>query len=70
VLFSKKKEEPPVVYTEESCKVCGEITKRQFAEGDFILKLTENTCPKCSSQKVIVSGVYGEYPPTHDGDVQ
>ncbi len=62
MLFRKKKEIKPEIHTEETCQVCGEKTRRQFADGDFVYR-TGSVCSKCSSSNTLVSAIYGEYPP-------
>jgi hypothetical protein len=61
ILFGKKKEIPPVVYTEETCNSCGEKTRRPFEDGDYIFRAGA-PCKKCGSQTTMASAIYGEYP--------
>ncbi|AIC14996.1 hypothetical protein NTE_02289 [Candidatus Nitrososphaera evergladensis SR1] len=65
ILFGKKKEVPPTIYTEETCSVCGEKMRRPFEEGDYVFR-NGSTCKKCGSSSTMVSAVYGEYPPDKD----
>jgi hypothetical protein len=60
VLF-RKKEVKPETYTEETCQSCGEKSRRQFEDGDYVYK-TGGQCKKCSSSDTLVSAIYGEYP--------
>lgn len=62
LLFGKKKEVLPTIYTEELCQYCGDKVKRTFYDGDYVYK-TLLSCNKCSGTTMIVA-VYGEYPPT------
>jgi hypothetical protein len=62
MLFGKKKEIEPKIYSEEICQSCGENTKRQFKEGENVYGLGI-PCKKCSSSNTLVTAIYGEYPP-------
>jgi hypothetical protein len=62
MLFGKKKEIEPKIYSEEICQSCGENTKRQFKEGEHVYGLGI-PCNKCSSSNTLVTAIYGEYPP-------
>jgi len=44
--------EPPKVSTIIRCSKCGFETKREFKEGDYVLKEAES-CPKCNSPTFI-----------------
>jgi hypothetical protein len=61
ILFGKKKEVTPEIYSEGACQSCGEKTRRRFEEGDYIYK-TGAQCKKCLSSDTLVIAVYGEYP--------
>jgi hypothetical protein len=62
ILFGKKKEAPPVVYSEITCNSCGEKSRRPFEEGDYVFRKSDNlACEKCGSLSGIVSSIYGEY---------
>lgn len=61
ILFRKKKEVKPEIYSEDTCQSCGEKTRRCFEEGDYVYKRGMQ-CKKCSSPDTLVSAVYGEYP--------
>jgi hypothetical protein len=61
MLFGKKKEILPEIYSEDKCLSCGEKTRRQFKEGDYIYGRGEQ-CKKCSSADTLITAVYGEYP--------
>jgi hypothetical protein len=61
MLFGKKKEVKPEIYSEDTCQSCGEKTRRQFEEGDYIYR-SGVRCEKCSSSKTLVTAIYGEYP--------
>lgn len=65
MLFGKKKEVIPEVYTEDTCKSCSEKTKRKFEDGDYVFG-TGLQCKKCASSNTIVTAIYGEYPPESD----
>ena len=62
MLFMKKKEPKPEIFTEETCQDCGEKTKRGFEEGDYVFKVG-SPCKNCSSKSTIINSIYGEYPP-------
>ena len=62
MLFRKKKEVNPEIYSEDKCQSCGENIKRRFEEGDYVYG-TGLQCKKCSSANTLVVAVYGEYPP-------
>jgi hypothetical protein len=68
MLFGKKKEVNANIVTEQTCTKCGDVTRRQFMEGDFVYKKIHETCGKCSSQSLMVTGVYGEYPAEKNKD--
>jgi ribosomal protein L37AE/L43A len=61
ILFRKKKEVKPEIYSEDTCHSCGEKTRRRFEEGDYVYKHGAQ-CKKCSSSDTLVTAVYGEYP--------
>ena len=61
MLFGKKKEIKPEIYSEDTCQSCGEKTRRRFEEGDYVYK-PGTRCKKCSSSDTLVTAVYGEYP--------
>jgi hypothetical protein len=61
MLFGKKKEVKPEIYSEDTCRSCGEKTKRQFEEADYVYK-SGMQCKKCSSSNTLVTAIYGEYP--------
>lgn len=61
ILFGKKKEVTPEIYSEDTCQSCGEKTRRRFEEGDYVYK-TGPQCKKCLSSDTFVTAVYGEYP--------
>lgn len=61
MLFRKKKEVKPEIYSEDTCQSCGEKTRRRFEEGDYVYKPGAQ-CKKCSSSDTLVTAVYGEYP--------
>ena len=61
LLFGKKKEAPPKMFTEEKCANCGDKILRSFLDGDFVYKTTESKCSKCSSASIMISGVFGQY---------
>ena len=60
--LGKKKEVKPEIFTEETCQSCGEKSRRQFKEGDYVFQAGAQ-CKKCSSSDVLVGAIYGEYPP-------
>jgi hypothetical protein len=62
MLFGKKKEVAPEIYTEDTCKSCGEKTRRRFEDGDYDFGAGMQ-CKKCSSSNTLVTAIYGEYPP-------
>lgn len=62
MLFRKKKEIKPEIYTEETCQACGEKLRRRFEDGDYVFR-SAAACKKCSSLNTIISAIYGEYPP-------
>jgi hypothetical protein len=63
----KKKEVAPTIYTEETCKNCGEKKRRNFEDGDYIYKSSSSNgsvCKRCSSTNTtMITAIYGEYPP-------
>lgn len=61
ILFGKKKEVKPEIYSEDTCQSCAEKTRRRFEEGDYVYK-TGAQCKKCLSSDTLVTAVYGEYP--------
>lgn len=66
ILFGKKKEVLPTIYTEETCSSCGEKVRRPFEEGDYIFRGGNDgsSCKKCgASSTMMMSAIYGEYPP-------
>jgi len=65
MLFGKKKQIWPEVYAEDSCKSCGEKTKRKFEDGDYVFS-TGAKCKKCSSSNTLITAIYGEYPSERD----
>jgi len=62
MLFRKKKEVKPEIFTEETCQSCGEKSRRDFKEGDYIYGAGAK-CEKCSASGTLISAIYGEYPP-------
>jgi len=62
VLFGKKKEVKPEIYSEDTCHSCGENARRRFEEGDYVYG-SWLQCKKCSSSNILVIAIYGEYPP-------
>lgn len=62
MLFGKKKEVKPEIFTEDTCQSCGEKSRRQFEDGDYVYG-SGKQCKKCSSANTLVTAVYGEYPP-------
>lgn len=61
MLFGKKKEVKPEIYSEDTCQSCGEKTRRLFEEDDYVYKPGAQ-CKKCSSSDTLVTAIYGEYP--------
>lgn len=59
MIFSRKKKEIINPYTVEQCNSCSAISKRKFAEGDYVFKKT-NKCPSCNSGQMMVSKIFGE----------
>jgi hypothetical protein len=62
MLFRKKREILPEIFTEDSCQSCGEKARRRFQDGDYVFG-TGLQCKKCSSLNTLVTAIYGEYPP-------
>ncbi|MGI0014726.1 MAG: hypothetical protein ACREBU_14985 [Nitrososphaera sp.] len=62
MLFRKKKEIKPKIFTEETCPSCGEKSRRDFKDGDYIYG-TGTQCKKCSASGTLINAIYGEYPP-------
>ncbi len=60
MLFRKKKEIKPEIYTEQTCQSCGEKSRRQFEENDYVYR-TGAQCKKCESSNTLISAIYGEY---------
>ena len=61
MLFGKKKEITPEIYSEDLCQSCGEKTKRRYEERDYVYG-SGFQCKKCMSSNTVVSAIYGEYP--------
>jgi hypothetical protein len=61
MLFRKKKEVKPDIYTEQTCQSCGEKSRRRFEENDYVYR-TGARCKKCESANTLISAIYGEYP--------
>ncbi|MDQ4050563.1 MAG: hypothetical protein M3093_03015 [Thermoproteota archaeon] len=61
MLFGKKKEINPEIYTEDTCLSCNEITKRRHEEEDYVYGVGLQ-CKKCMSYNTKVTAIYGEYP--------
>jgi len=60
--FRKKKEIVPEIYSEETCQSCNQITRRSFEEGDYVYR-SGLQCKKCSSSNaIVITAIYGEYP--------
>jgi ribosomal protein L37AE/L43A len=64
MLFGKKKEIMPEIYSEDTCQSCNEKTKRRFQEGDHVYG-SGMQCKKCKSSNTLVTAIYGEYPEEH-----
>ena len=64
MLFGKKKEITPEIYSEDFCQSCSEKTKRRYEEGDYIYGSGLH-CKKCMSSNTVVTAIYGEYPEEH-----
>lgn len=62
MIFGKKKEILPTIYTEQVCGRCGEKERRPFEQGDYVFRQGVR-CKKCDSADTTISAVYGEYPP-------
>ncbi len=61
MLFGKKKEVMPEIFSEDTCQSCSEKTKRHYEEGDYVYGFGLK-CKKCMSSNTLVSAIYGEYP--------
>jgi hypothetical protein len=61
MLFGKKKEITPEIYSEDFCQSCNEKTKRHYEKGDYVYG-SGLQCKKCMSSNTVVSAIYGEYP--------
>jgi hypothetical protein len=61
MLFGKKKEITPEIYSEDTCQSCSEKTKRHYEEEDHVYG-SGLKCKKCMSSKTVVTAIYGEYP--------
>jgi hypothetical protein len=61
MLFGRKKEVKPEIYSEETCQSCGEKSRRPFRDGDYVYRRAEQ-CKKCLSSNTLITAVYGEYP--------
>jgi hypothetical protein len=66
MLFGKKKEITPEIYSEDTCLSCTEITKRRYEERDYVYG-GGMQCKKCTSPNTIVTAIYGEYPEEDKG---
>ncbi|MDG7035909.1 MAG: hypothetical protein JRN37_00155 [Nitrososphaerota archaeon] len=49
------------VYTVEECAICGYKLKRDFKDGDYVLK-ESGVCPKCN-KAMVIKYVFAESPP-------
>jgi hypothetical protein len=61
ILFGKKKETKPDIYSEDTCQSCGQKERRQFKDGDYVYG-SGAQCKKCLSSNSVVTAIYGEYP--------
>jgi hypothetical protein len=61
MIFGKKKEIIPEIYSEDICQSCSEKTTRRFEEGDHVYGAGMQ-CKKCTSTNTVVTAIYGEYP--------
>jgi hypothetical protein len=60
MLFGKKKEVTPEIYSEDFCQSCGKKTKRRYEEEDYVYG-SGLQCKKCMSSNTVVTAIYGEY---------
>lgn len=60
MLFGKKKEVTPEIYSEDFCQSCGEKTKRGYEGEDYVYG-SGLQCKKCMSSNTVVTAIYGEY---------
>ena len=67
MFFRKKKEIKPEIFTEETCRACGDKFRRQFDDGDYVYH-SGATCKKCASTDTLITAIYGEYPPDKNKD--
>ena len=61
MIFGKKKEIIPEIYSEDTCQSFSEKTKRHFEEEDHVYGAGMQ-CKKCMSTNTVVTAIYGEYP--------
>ena len=61
MLFGKKKEITPEIYSEDTCQSCSEISRRRYEEKDYVYG-SGLKCKKCMSPNTVVTAIYGEYP--------
>lgn len=42
------------------CKSCGTVNSREFREGDYIFKTTNEACPKCGATEMVIESIHVE----------
>jgi hypothetical protein len=52
--------EMPPVNTTIECKKCGFKNVRDFKQGDYIFKQTEDQCPKCNEKTMAIGSIFRE----------
>lgn len=46
--------------THLTCLSCKTENSRPFKQGDYVFKEVEEKCPKCGSEKMLITGIYIE----------
>jgi len=60
ILGTRSKKEPEKrIVTLLRCPSCGYTKTREFREGDFVGKVTEEKCPKCG-ENMVIDAIYEE----------
>ncbi len=47
---------PPLTFLK--CTSCGTENSRTFKEEDYVFKKTNEACPKCSNNEMLIVGIY------------
>lgn len=47
---------PPLTFL--TCTYCGTENSRAFKEDDYVFKKTDEVCPKCGKNEMLIVGIY------------